>query len=270
MKVDYRGHARQALQWAQQELQSDDDVRLRSAALQLRMAMEALTYDRFQVYADEVPPESYATWQPKRVMQLLLEIDAGADTESSLAVGLEETYDVPAGVMTGLGTEKVLSLAAIKKHYDALGSYLHMPTWKQMQDGKPLNATKLKARCLQIAADLEKIFASPVWNIRFAVMSRTDCIYCGRPMHKRCPKDGDSAEVKCFECGAFYRLTLVGDHQVRWEPLQTKVSCLTEGCDHTFILGNHEIKRGTNWSCPKCSQRYKIDYAVISDTSLLR
>lgn len=268
MKVDYRSHARQALQRAQQELQSNDDVRLRSAALQLRMAMEALTYDRFQIYADEVPPEGYATWQPKRVMQLLLEIDAGADAGSSLAVGLEETYGVPAKEMTGLGTEKVLNLAAIKKHYDALGSYLHMPTWKQMQNGQPLNTAQLKARCLQIASDLEKIFTSPVWNIRFAVMSKTDCIYCGKPMQKRCPKDGDSTEVKCFECGALYRLILVGDRQVRWEPLQAEVSCLTEGCDHTFMLGHHEIKRGTNWSCPKCSQRYKIEYAVVPDPSL--
>lgn len=267
MRIDYRNHARQALQRAKEELQSEGEVRLQSAALQLRMSMEALTYDRFRVYANEVPPEEYATWQPKKVMQLLLEIDANADTDSSLAIGLEEAYGVPAKEMKYLGTEKVLNLAAIKKHYDALGSYLHMPTWKQMQEGKSFDPVKLRTRCLKIASELEKMLASSVWNLRFGVTSSIDCMYCEKPIRKRCPKDGESVAVKCFECGALYRLTSASDRQVRWEPSQTEVPCPTEECDHTVVLGDHEIKRGVSWVCPKCSQRYMIDYAIVPDYS---
>lgn len=265
MDVHYRSYARQALQHAQRELEDEGDVRLRSAALQLRMAIEALTYDRLQTYAEEVPPEEYATWQPKKVMLLLLEIDAGADADSSLSVGLEETYGVPPNEMTSLGTEKVLNLAAIKKHYDALGSFLHMPTWKQVHEGQSLNVTKLRTRCLQIIAELEKVFASPVWNLRFAVMSQTDCAYCGKLMRKRCPKGDESTVVQCFGCGAHYRLTSVGDRQVRWELQQTEVSCPTKGCDHVLGIGNHEIKCGVSWTCPGCNQGYKIGYAIFPD-----
>lgn len=268
MKVDYRAYARQVLHQAQQELQADDDVRLRSAALQLRMAMEALTYDRMQVYADEIPPKEYATWQPRRVMELLLEIDANADKDSSLAFGLEETYGVPAKEMRFLGTEKVLDMATIRKHYDALGSYLHMPTLKQMQEGKKFDVAKLLTRCMQVAEGLERVLASPIRNIRFAVMSQTDCVYCKKPMRKRAPMDDEPVSAKCFACGAVYDLIPVGERQVRWEPLQTRVQCPTKGCDHEFMIGNHEIKLGANWSCPQCAQRWIVNYGIAPDTSL--
>ena len=267
IKIDYRGYATEALRHAQRELQSDGDVRLRSAALQLRMVMEAVTYDRMQVYADEIPPEEYATWQPKRVMDLLLEIDANADKDSSLAFGLEEIYGIAAKEMQFLGTEKVLDMATIRKHYDALGSHLHMPTLKQMREGKKFDATKLRTRCLQIAENLEKVLASPIRNIRFAVMSQTDCAYCGKPMRKRVPTNDKPISAKCFECGALYRLIPADEHQVRWEPMQSKTSCPTEDCDHSFVVGDHEVKLGACWACPKCGQRWTVVYGIAPDTS---
>lgn len=267
MKFDYRGYARQALQRAQEELHGEGEVRLRSAALQLRMAMEALTYDHMQVYADEIPPAEYATWQPKRVMELLLQIDANADKDSSLAVGLEETYGVAPKEMQFLGTEQVLSMATIRKHYDALGSHLHMPTLKQLKDGKTFDAAKLRARCAQIVAGLEKVLASPIRNIRFAVVSQTDCVYCGKPMRKRAPVDDKPLSAKCFECGARYRLIPVGQKQVRWEPMQSKVSCPTDGCDHAFMIGDHEVELGAGWTCPRCGNRWVVCYGIAPDTS---
>ena len=83
----------------------------------------------------------------KQLLQMLLEIDPTADKDSFVSFGLEETPGVPAAVMEALGAEKVLNLAALKKHYDALGSYLHMPTIKQLKAGKGPDAAKLKKRC---------------------------------------------------------------------------------------------------------------------------
>jgi hypothetical protein len=267
MKIDYRGYATEALRQAQQELQGDGDVRLRSAALQLRMAMEAVTYDRMQVYVDEIPPEEYATWQPKRVMDLLLEIDANADQDSSLAIGLEETSGVPAKEMHFLGAERVLNMATIKKHYDALGSHLHMPTLKQMREGKKFDAAKLRTRCLQIAENLEKVLSSSIRNLRFAVTSQTDCVYCGKPMRKRAPTEDQPISAKCFECGALYRLIPADERKVRWEPMQSRVWCPTEDCGHAFVVGDHEVKLGAYWSCPKCGQRWVVSYGIAPDTS---
>jgi len=45
------------------------------AALHLRMAIESLTYERTQAYREFLPPENIAAWQPRRVLEALLEID---------------------------------------------------------------------------------------------------------------------------------------------------------------------------------------------------
>lgn len=54
------------------------------------MAMEALTYDRAASYKDEFPPDEYETWQPRKVMSVLLEIDPMADKDSVLAFAIEK------------------------------------------------------------------------------------------------------------------------------------------------------------------------------------
>jgi hypothetical protein len=74
--TDYRNDARRELARAKDELASAGDERLKYAALELRMAMESLTYDRALAYKDEFPPAEYQAWQPRKVMALLLEIDA--------------------------------------------------------------------------------------------------------------------------------------------------------------------------------------------------
>jgi hypothetical protein len=79
---------------AEDELASADDERLKYAALELRMAMESLTYDRALAYKEGFPPAEYQSWQPRKVMALLLEIDLNADKDSSLAFGIEPALGV--------------------------------------------------------------------------------------------------------------------------------------------------------------------------------
>ena len=94
-RIEYRGAASNALVRAKAELASTDAHRIRYAALELRFAMEALTYDRALAYEEEIPPSEYNTWQPRKVMSLLLEINPTADKDSSVTIGLEETFGVP-------------------------------------------------------------------------------------------------------------------------------------------------------------------------------
>ena len=140
--MDYRNLARQHLKHSEEQLAKGTDESLKYAALELRMAMEALTYDRAAAYKDEFPPKEYETWQPRKVMAVLLEIDPMTDKDSSIAIGSEEQYGVPAPKMTSLGTEKVLGLKTLKWHYDALGSYLHIQSLKSVRSGKTINPFK--------------------------------------------------------------------------------------------------------------------------------
>ena len=183
--MNYRHESRQVLKRARAALESNDDQNLKYAALELRMAMEALTYDRAKAYKDEFPPDEYETWQPRKVMAVLLEIDATADKDSTLSYGLEETPGQPASQMTMIGTETVLNMETLRRHYDALGSFLHVPTLKQTKSGKGHDHGKLRMRCTEIAEYLDKVLTSPVHNVTLGNFATIDCAECGKPIRKR-------------------------------------------------------------------------------------
>jgi hypothetical protein len=106
MNINFRHQARDAFGRAKAELATNAIERLKYAALELRMAMECLTYERASIYANELPPTQYETWQPWKLMLLLLEIDPCADKDSSVAVGIEEEPGKEAGPMTIFGSRE--------------------------------------------------------------------------------------------------------------------------------------------------------------------
>lgn len=63
------------------------------------------------------------TWQHKKLMEQMLKVDAQADADATLSIGEEPSFGKPPETMQLLGTDHVLNLRTLKKHYDALGSY---------------------------------------------------------------------------------------------------------------------------------------------------
>lgn len=268
MKRNFRFDAREALNRAQKELASGDDERLRYAALDLRLAIEALTYDRAQAFASEMPPSEYSTWQPRKLLEVLLEIYPHVDKGSTLRFGEEDSTGKPAGTMHSLGSEKVFDLRAVKKHYDALGSFLHMPTLKQLDGGGGANLSRLRQRCALIVAALDAALASPIFNITLGSFARMDCLECGKPLRRRLPSGGQDTEADCFECAASYRLSAVEGGKVLWEPLQQQIRCPTVDCGHSFPVWVRETKQGAAWQCPTCHQRYRLGLAIFPEESI--
>lgn len=250
--TDYRNDARRELARAKDELASADDERLKYAALELRMAMESLTYDRALAYKDQFPPVEYQAWQPRKVMAILLEIDPNADKDSSLAFGIEPALGVTPDEMQSLGTERVLNMATIKRHYDALGSYLHVPTIKQRKDSAKVDPVKFRARCDEIAAYLTDVLASPVWNATIGIFASLDCMKCGHPLRKRMPHGKAVVDATCFECGATYRVTDAGKGKAHFEPDQVKVKCANPDCRTAVYPWRSEIENGRTWKCEIC------------------
>ena len=261
--VNFRHEARQALDRAQAQLATDQAEHLKYAALELRVAMEALTYDRAQAYAAELPPSEYDMWQPKKLLQQLLDIDPFADEDRTISYGVEEEYGTPPAIMEALGSEKVLNLAMLKKHYDALSSHLHMPTIKQFSQGKGLNTAKLAKRCSEIASFIDDVLASSVFNSTLGIFAQMPCAECGAMIRKRMPSGVEILEARCFECPASYTLENVGEGQVTWKPQQHELRCRLPGCDTPAVIWDHELEPGRQWTCRKCSSTNLISLGVV-------
>jgi hypothetical protein len=224
--------------------------------------MEALTYDRALAYKDEFPPAEYETWQPRKVMSVLLDIDPTADKGTSLAFGEEEEYGVPAQMMRSLGSEKVLNMATLRKHYDALGSYLHVQSMKQVRAGKSLDFGKIRDRCEEIVAFVGAVLASPVFNVTLGSFATMECMKCGKPIRKRIPHGQEVMQAECYECQALYTVIDKGNNKVEWQPQYHEIECVNDDCKHKIIVWRHELKVGMHWKCPCCNGRNTFALAI--------
>jgi hypothetical protein len=260
---NFRALARDSLARAKAELAANDQHRLRYAALELREAMEALTYDRALAFKDDIPPDEYKTWQPRKLMAMLVDIDPTIGMTSAVAVGRETEYGKrgPPENMKLLGTDHVFTLANLKAHYDAIGSYLHVPSLENVQLGKLPDQTKLRGRCDEVVDLVDKILASKVWNTDFKISATLNqCMNddCKKPIRKRLPVGQDTVEAQCFECKAEYIIASEEGNRVRWTPKMTNAICSTPDCPEKTALWDREIKQGTNWRCRACGTRNVI------------
>lgn len=108
--MDYRHLARKSVERAKNELDKNIVHNLPYAALELRMALESIIYERAENYKEELSGKKLSTWQPRKLLMLILEIDPHVDQNSSISAGIEEEYGKPAKQMNFVGSERVLSL----------------------------------------------------------------------------------------------------------------------------------------------------------------
>jgi len=256
----YRNTAGRLVDRAKAELASGDDNRLKYAALELRMAMEALTYDRALAYKDEFPEAEYDTWQPKKVLLVLLEIDANADSDSSFAFGKQPSKGERPGDMQSLGTEIVLNMATVKKHYDALGSYLHLQTVRQAKTGVKPDYGKVRNRCQDIVGYLDKVLSSPIWNITMGQFASFPCD-CGVRVRRRLSLGATTVLAVC-ECGAEYDVEDIGEGKIRAKPRQQEAVCPVQECGIATWVPSHLIKPGTWWKCNGCGTHIAISLGL--------
>ncbi|SHI04692.1 hypothetical protein [Bradyrhizobium erythrophlei] len=258
--IDYRNRARRNLERARGQLNSNDDERLPYAVLELRFAMEAITYDRAQAFKDDLPYEEYSTWQPRKLVAVLAGIDPSIMKTSTLRIGIEDQPGVPSTNMEILGTEFVLTADDIKDHYDVLGGGLHIPTMAQFQKDKLPDPVILRARCDEIVSIIDRVLTSQVWNSTFNVSSHIDCFRCKTPMRRRLPHGVKTLKAVCFECKAEYAVKDEADGKVLWSPVVSEAPCANSDCTAKVSLWPDEIKPGTCWTCKECG--------VVSEISL--
>lgn len=265
MNPNFRQSARDALQRAKTELASGSNERLIYAALELRMAIECVTYERAKTYEKELPPRDYDVWQPGRLMKELIELDPLADASGTVSFGLEDEPGVPAKEMKALGSEKVFNMKDIEDSYNALGSFLHQPTMRQLNSGKERNWQKVRERCDELVPKLEAVVASPVFSVNFGMFTKFKCMNddCGKDIRKRLPSSQSEVPAVCFECGAehFISVGAEGEHIV--QPLVEDVHCANAECRHAIQFFRNELRTGAHWACSACGTKCMLGLAVF-------
>src|SRR5688572_29294296 len=103
-------------------IEAGDADSLRYATLQLRMGIEYLFYELIPSYKDELPDDIMSKWQPKQIIDALLECDPLVDKDARIAITAAGASS-PALVLRS----KAVNKGILKDHYHRLGSFLHAP-----------------------------------------------------------------------------------------------------------------------------------------------
>jgi len=250
--MQYRHEARQALARATALLLGGDDHALRYVALELRLTLEASVYDRLHDYRRDVPPSLYETWQPPKVLRLLLEIEPNADRPSTTQF-TRHSSDPDVAPRSITFSETPVDLPTLKANYDALGSYLHMPTRKQFEKSGGPDLAKLRKRCETLAATLDPMVMPPKNTFIGGTFTHCECFRCGADMRKRlAPGVVGELVATCLECEAPHRVLVEADGTAVWTSVKYAAHCAHEDCGAEHGIFPDELKDGHCWTCGQC------------------
>lgn len=261
--MNFRNQAKDALSKAKLEVESGDDSRLKYAALELRMALECLVYDTSKAYRDELCEDNFNKWQPKKLLEVMIEIDPAVDKNTEWRIGAQPSKGSPPSTMANLGVDRRLSLKEIKRFYDRFGFYLHTPTIKQLEEEKPFNYPKLAASCKDLISILEEVLSSTIYNTRMKSTSKIKCKKCNSTIVRNLHPGKVELVANCRNCGASYSVISASDGEILWKPRVTDFNCGGKGCNNIAKLFDVEIKEGAYWDCKICHGRNVICLGTI-------
>jgi hypothetical protein len=268
-ELGYRKLAQTHVDAAKTLLSSGKVEELKYAALELRMALEALIYDVASHFSDDFP-QKHDNWKPKKLLEQLIAIDELCD--KSLEFHIREHHDGQADDegWALIGEENRLSLKDVKKPYESLGSFLHTPTIKQLGIDSNYDAEKIRRRCEAAKVVAETVLSSTVWGLHLNSRTSIFCISCEAKITRRVNNLVDENElplpkmsVNCSECDATYLITKE-DGKIRWEPQCVQVPCLSSSCDGQSTVWPRSIRYGKLVKCKICSAEGRFDILLNS------
>lgn len=226
-----RQQARERLVQAKALIAKGDEDSIRYACLELRLAIEYISYQLLQAYLEEVPDEAMRKWTPRQVIEQMREVDPSADNSSMLAVGIEETYGVPSKEMSAMGEDRRFSLKWANSNHNALGNFLHSPTLYQLETGQAPSIEKMLKKASEITDTIQHILDAPLFNVNFGLFFEFEC-HCGNLIKRR---DGSFKKEDGIKCPCHSPIT----------PRTTAFEIDTVGCERRQrAQGRHQI---SNW-----------------------
>lgn len=181
---------------------------IRYAALELRMVMEMLTYEKLRSASDVIPPSVVDTWQPPQAVKALLEFQPMADRTFKIDIGrLPADTDLDKQEWLPLGEHYALPLKWLRKHYNKVGKMLHAPSARETQAAQP---AKQSAYLGEVVDELEKALISGIAGFTERGGYTFNCGDCGKFVIRNADamEAGQTAVCPTPGCDAEYRLVI--------------------------------------------------------------
>lgn len=190
---------------ARKLLETSDTASLRYACLELRFALEHVAYQKLQLRLDKVTIEEINAWQPRRVMDRLMDL-VDEHLSGDLVIKVDMGAPGDAKFVT-LGATKGINPKDMGKHWQKVSSFLHAELPKKKGD-RPMEADEqaLRAYLDEVIRYVEQI-TSTDFDAHFTISSVTfRCEACNEGIirNSNLLKSGDRVRCQNPNCPELY------------------------------------------------------------------
>lgn len=253
------GNKRDHLRRAKELIATGSAVNLRYAALELRMCLEAMTYEKARTFEKYLPASVLEKWQPAQLLKVMMQFDQYADQTFQLLVGSQsapgEVAD-PASMQL-VGEHKAFGFAWLRTNHHKLGSLLHAQR-KGQGMGEPASREYLEL----MASRIEEAQTGLIVGATFFEPARFACEICKAEVTFSRHYAEATGRAVCLnpDCEAEYFVkSQGGQFEYRLRGLQ--LPC--KGCGETIGVLLQAVRPGATIQCPKCEQRHQIGWALM-------
>lgn len=228
-----------------------DEASLRYAALEIRMAIELMFYKLLPSYKEELPDELLKHWQPKKIIDALIECDPYIEHDYTMTMAAERP-DGSHGPALHVGRYKAVNRKLLRQYYHKIGSYLHAP----MTETRP-DLPKMHSFLNSAATRVEEYCRETTLISNFGIFHTVSCV-CGRKIKRNAHALKSKSYIVCPDesCGAVFDLIEDSENGAIWKIRETEYIC--PNCKTSNFLGSHLIESGVTFTCVECGQKYII------------
>lgn len=171
-----------------------DENSLRHAALELRLCLEHVVYQKLSQIGDKLPPAIFRKWQPPQAMKMLLSFEPNADRDITLTICVENADGTPSGSWKHIGDYKMFPYQWLNKSYHKLGKYLHLPSLEEADAPSKIKATSLQ----EIIDGIERVSTASMLSTINSITTIA-CSVCGGDMYVSNLQIENAAVVECYK-----------------------------------------------------------------------
>lgn len=256
------------LERARRFLDSGDRDDLRSACLELRFALERVAYQKLQLRLDKISFREIGAWQPRRVMDRLMDlVDNRLTRDSELRIASDDSdaKDTEREFLT-LGVNKGVNPKNLGKYWHKLGSYLHVSVPKKKGE-RPQEPDELELReFLDSVFQYVENITNTQFDVHFSQNVTFSCKKCGQSIVRNSEilNEGDVVQCQNDNCNASY-IAHETDGNFTFERYQLYFEC--KNCDErTYIEANALLKLERNTKtrvpCASCGAKYDAEWTI--------
>lgn len=247
-------------------IQSDSPDHLYYACLELRYAIEKITYQKLKLRLEKITLDEISGWQPKRALDCLMElVDEHLDQDSILNIAEEDgpgkTPD--ADKFITIGKNKGVNPKELGKHWQKLGSYLHITLPKSKTDQPKKKDSKNLKNYLESVISYIEDLTSTSFDSHFSMNVTLQCPKCEKATvrNEKLLKDGQIVQCQSPECSASYITHRNEDGSISFETYLLTIKC--PNCDEEASYDANffvkmKYREACIATCDKCGKKQKI------------